>query len=290
MPRAWLDIIFYMKYSHSSSHLFRGLLFGAIGWTLGCLPLAATTATVHIGYYGYTPSSSTINVNDQVEWIWDTDYHSTTSTTGLWDSGLYNAGYTYTRTFSSAGSFPYYCTYHGFTGSITVQAVNVPPSVTITNPPNGEVLSAPASLTLGATATDSDGTVTSVQFFQGTTSLGNVASAPYSKTVTGLAAGSYTFSAVASDNGGLTATNSVTVSVITPSPLTVSAPRRVTPTGFAFSYAADAGLRYVVQRSADLKSWVGLNTNTAAGSPVSYQDNNASPAAEFYRVMRLPNP
>ena len=104
------------------------------------------------------------------------------------------------------------------------------------------------------------------------------------------AAGNYTFSAVASDNGGLTATNSVTVSVITPSPLTVSAPRRVSATGFAFSYAANVGLRYVVQRSADLKSWVGVNTNTAATNPVSYQDNNAPAVAEFYRVMRLPNP
>jgi hypothetical protein len=47
---------------------------------------------------------------------------------------------------------------------------------------------------------------------------------------------------------------------------------------------------YVVQRSADLKNWVGVNTNTAATNPVSYQDNNASSALEYYRVMRLPNP
>lgn len=279
-----------MKDMHFGGRLFCGLVIGVAAWTFGGWPLAAATATVHIGYSGYSPNSSTINVNDQVEWIWDTDYHSTTSTTSLWDSGLYNAGYTYTRTFSSAGSFPYYCTFHGFTGSITVQAVNVPPSVTITNPPNGEVLSAPASLTLGATATDSDGSVTNIQFFQGTTSLGNVPSAPYAKSLTGLAAGSYTFSAVASDNGGLTATNSVSVSVITPSPLTVSAPRHASATGFAFSYSADVGLRYVVERSADLKNWVGVNTNTAATNPVSYQDNNASAAAEYYRVMRLPNP
>ena len=275
---------------HFRGRPFLGLLFGVVGWTLGCWPLKGATVGVNIGS-GFSPSTVTINVNDTVQWTWVTYYHSTTSTGGLWDSGVHNPPYSYSHTFTSNGMYPYECTYHGFTGSVTVQGtVNVPPSITITNPPNGQVLSAPASLTLGATATDSDGSVTNVQFFQGTTSLGNVSSAPYSKSVTGLPAGSYTFSAVASDNGGLTATNLVAVSVVNPSPLTVSAPRRVSGTGFAFSYAADVGLRYVVQRSADLKNWVGVNTNTAATNPVSYQDNSASAALEYYRVMRLPNP
>jgi hypothetical protein len=279
-----------MKDSHSRGRPFLGLLFGVVGWTLGCWPLTAATVTVTIYSSYFSPSTVTINVNDSVEWFWATDYHTTTSTTGLWDSGLYTTGYTYTYKFNNAGSFPYSCTYHGFTGTIMVQAVNVPPSIIITNPPNGQVLSAPVSLTLGATATDADGSVTNVQFFQGSTSLGNVASAPYSKAVTGLSAGSYTFSAVASDNGGLTATNSVSVSVINPSPLTVSAPRWVSATSFAFSYAADVGLRYVVQRSPDLKNWIGIGTNAATTNPVVFQDNNASGAAGFYRVWRLPNP
>jgi hypothetical protein len=200
VARAPLDWIIIMKDSHSRGRPFPGLLFGVVGWTLGCLPLTAATVTVGIYNYYFSPSTVTINVNDSVEWIWYSDYHNSTSTTGLWGTGLYNTGYTYTYMFSSAGSFPYSCTYHTFTGTVMVQAVNVPPTVIITNPPNGRVLSAPASLTLGATATDADGSVTNVQFFQGSTSLGNVASAPYSKAVTGLAAGSYTFSAVASDH------------------------------------------------------------------------------------------
>ena len=279
-----------MKDSHSRGRLLLGLLFGVVGWTLGCWPLIAATVTVTIYPTAFSPSTVTIHVNDSVEWIWQSNFHTSSSTTGLWDSGLYNAPHNYTYQFTSPGTFPYECSYHGFTGSVTVLAVTLPPSVTITNPPNGQVLSAPASLTLGVTATDSAGSVTNVQFFQGATSLGNVASAPYSKAVTGLSAGSYTFSAVASDNRGLNATNSVSVSVLNPSPLTVSAPRWVSATSFAFTYAADVGLRYVVQSSPDLMNWIGIGTNAATTSPVVFQDNNASGAAGFYRVWRLPNP
>src|SRR6266571_3387217 len=81
-------------------------------------------------------------------------------------------------------------------------------------PPNGAVFSAPATFALKASATDSDGTVTNVQFLQGASSLGNVTSSPYSIAVNNLTAGDYTFSAVATDNGGLKATNVVSVHVV----------------------------------------------------------------------------
>src|SRR5260370_39351135 len=104
-------------------------------------------------------------------------------------------------------------------GSITVQAVKVPRTVTITNPPSGSVLASPATFSVGATASDTDGSVTNVLFLQGTNSLGNVQTIPYSVMVRNLAAGDYTFSAVASDNGGGQATYTVTPHVATPPPL-----------------------------------------------------------------------
>jgi hypothetical protein len=52
-------------------------------------------------------------------------------------------------------------------------------------------------------------------FFQGTASLGSVTSTPYSQTITNLGAGDYLFSAVATDAGGLTATNAISVHVVT---------------------------------------------------------------------------
>ena len=42
---------------------------------------------------------------------------------GIWDSGIHNGGATFTRTFNSTGTFPYYCTPHsccGMVGTVTV--------------------------------------------------------------------------------------------------------------------------------------------------------------------------
>ena len=130
-------------------------------------------------------------------------------------------------------------------------AANTSPSVTITNPLDGATLAAPASLVLKATTSDSDGTVTNIQFFQGAASLGNVAASPYSVAVNNLAAGDYTFSAVATDNGGLTATNQITVHVVNPITVNVGggSVQRPVSTSFQFAYSANVGLSYVIQRS-----------------------------------------
>ena len=73
----------------------------------------------------------------------------------------------------------------------------------------------PPASHLTATASDTDGNVTNVAFYQGSTLLANVASAPYSYTWANVAAGSYTLTAVASVDTGASATSSavsVTVS------------------------------------------------------------------------------
>src|SRR5262249_59009050 len=62
-------------------------------------------------------------------------------------------------------------------GNITLQAAtlattNLPPTAVITNPPNHSVFLSPATLMLGAAASDPDGTVAKVEFFDGSTKLG----------------------------------------------------------------------------------------------------------------------
>jgi plastocyanin len=277
------------------------------------LPASAATFIVNVGdptAVGFAqdvfiPATNNINVNDQVVWNWVGNGHTTTSGTngvhgedngvpsGLWDSGLTNSPYFFTNTFTVAGSFPYFCQVHfpfGMKGLINVAAPNVPPSISITNPINGATFSAPASFTLAATASSSGGSVTNVQFFQATTSLGNVASVPYSVPVNTLAAADYTFSAVATDNGGLNATNSITVHVVTPGPIIISGPVFLSPSNFQFSYTANAGLSYVVQRSVNLNSWSSISTNVAAANPAFFGDTNATGNPGFYRVGLLPNP
>src|SRR6266478_6480745 len=113
--------------------------------------LAVNVASVSIGDFFFSPTAVTINVNDQVKWTWiGSVEHTTTSNTGLWDSGAKGDESTFVNTFKSAGSFPYHCTIHPFmTGAITVQTVNVPPAIAITNPPDGSVLASPATFSIG---------------------------------------------------------------------------------------------------------------------------------------------
>src|ERR1700682_6691720 len=90
---------------------------------------ATVTVTVGDGGFFFSPSSVTIQRGDTVQWTWSASGHSSTSGTpgspsGLWDSGILNQGATFSHTFNTAGSFPYYCTPHGaccgMTGTVTV--------------------------------------------------------------------------------------------------------------------------------------------------------------------------
>jgi hypothetical protein len=79
-----------------------------------------------------------------------------------------------------------------------------PPTVTLTSPANNATLVAPATVSLAATATDSDGTVTSVDFYANGTWLGSDTTSPYTFTWTNVGAGQYTLTAIATDSLGAT--------------------------------------------------------------------------------------
>ena len=79
-------------------------------------------------------------------------------------------------------------------------AGNLPPNVAIVSPTNGAVLDAPATLTVEASATDNDGAISQVEFFDGAALMYVATNSPYRASVTNLTSGSYTFSAVATDN------------------------------------------------------------------------------------------
>jgi plastocyanin len=71
-------------------------------------------------------STTTITMGSTVTWTFTTGPHSTTSgncctPSGQWDSGTRSTG-TFSQTFSSAGTFPYFCTVHGsmMTGTVVV--------------------------------------------------------------------------------------------------------------------------------------------------------------------------
>jgi hypothetical protein len=84
---------------------------------------------------------------------------------------------------------------------------NQPPSVSLTGPANGVVYTAPANIYLSASASDSDGTVTRVDFYANGTLLGSDTSSPYNYYWPGAGAATYTMTAVAYDNSGASTTS-----------------------------------------------------------------------------------
>ena len=111
---------------------------------------------------------------------------------------------------------------------VSVQG-NSLPTVTLTQPANGATFSAPATVNLSATASDTDGTVTKVEFFNGTTKLGEDTTAPYSFTWSGVSAGSYTLTARATDDVGGTATSAASMITVlsstnTPPAVSITSP------------------------------------------------------------------
>ena len=173
---------------------------------------------------------------------------------------------------------------------VSISVIALPSlTVAITNPPTGSVFSAPANVSIAASATASNATLASVQFFTNGILLGSVAGAPFGITASNLAAGNYALTAVAAA-GGISATSQVvTISVITPTPVNPSVPS-VNGGQFTFSYAANAGLSYVIEASPDLLNWVPLASNVASASTTQFTGSFSPTNSQFYRVGLLPNP
>ena len=76
-------------------------------------PAEAATEVVRMDGNQFRRGIATVKVGDSVSWRNDDPHnHSSTSDDGFWDSGTVAAGATYTRRFTSAGTFAYHCTFH----------------------------------------------------------------------------------------------------------------------------------------------------------------------------------
>lgn len=92
-------------------------------------------------------------------------------------------------------------------------ACSTPPQVTITAPTDGQVVLAGSNNEITANASDSDGTVTQVEFFANNDRLGVVTQAPYSVTWNATLIGANQLKAVATDNDNNTSESVVNVNV-----------------------------------------------------------------------------
>jgi len=196
-------------------------LIGPCGGTTNASPSVSLTAPANNSTYT-TPASITISASAS-----DTD--GTISKVEFFNGSTKlgedtNSPYSYTWNNVAAGSYSITAKATdnaGGTGTSSARTVtvngntsNTPPTVSLSAPSNGATYTAPASIAISASASDSDGSVTQVAFYNGSTLLGTDNSSPYSYSWTNVAAGTYTITARATDDDGATtisASRSVTV-------------------------------------------------------------------------------
>ena len=103
---------------------------------------------------------------------------------------------------------PYYTNLGACDGS----GSNQPPVVSLTSPSNGATFSAGSTVNVSANASDTNGSISKVEFFRGGSSIGIDTSAPYSASWANASAGTHTLRAVATDNNNATA-STATISI-----------------------------------------------------------------------------
>jgi hypothetical protein len=109
---------------------------------------------------------------------------------------------------------------------VTVQVkANVVPTVRITAPANNAAYTAPATIAIAVTATDADGTIGKVDFYQGATKIGTDTTSPFGFTWNNVGGGTYSLTAKATDDkGGVGASAAIVVKVNKPPTANVTAP------------------------------------------------------------------
>jgi hypothetical protein len=182
---------------------------------------------------------------------------------------------------------------------------NNAPSVSITSPANNSSFGAPASITINATAADTDGSISSVAFYNGATLLGTDATSPYSFAWTNVAAGTYTLTARATDNGGaVTTSTAITISVTIANDAGISAisspaasistasfTPSVTLRNFGTATLTSAQIRYRVDAGTETTfNWTGsLAANTTTTVSLPSVTGYAAGSRTFTARTQLPN-
>lgn len=94
------------------------------------LPIHALPDTnVNIRNFAFMPDTLTVSVNTTITWTnLDSAPHTVTSDDNLFDSGNLSQGATFSRTFTTPGTFTYHCSIHPFmTAKVVVQGTQPPP-------------------------------------------------------------------------------------------------------------------------------------------------------------------
>jgi hypothetical protein len=209
------------------------------------------------------------------------------------------APYNFTVNNLASGSYSLTAVAKTASSSATSGAVNITvtapaPTVALTSPAEGATFTAPATINLSANAGGAP--ITSVSFFNDATLLGSVPNAPYNFTLTNVAAGSYSFTAVA--NTAETSATSGAVHV-TVNPATAAGDVTLHPVAlsngqFSFGYPTDPGFSYIIQQASTFGpsglDWAPVSTNTPSGNApgtATFSEALSTDHLRFFRVGRV---
>ena len=170
----------------------------------------------------------------------------------------------------------------GTVGQIVIVNPNLPPVVSITNPPDSTLFAAPGVVSVGVSASDSDGTVANVQLLTNGVAAATNTVAPFGFTLSNLAAGYYTLRARAQDNQSGVATSAPVVVRVASKPVLSFAHGTNGPLQFLFNTAT--GVSYVVDRGLPLTNFSPVVTNPGSGGVLQFSETNSVPAQGTYRV------
>jgi plastocyanin len=102
-----------------------GAMAGFLATGIGAaIPAHAAEVHVAIDNFTFTPQKITVKAGDTVIWTNHDDIpHTATSTTKAFDSKVRDTNESFSFTFSTPGSFSYFCALHPhMTGSVVVEA------------------------------------------------------------------------------------------------------------------------------------------------------------------------
>jgi plastocyanin len=227
-------------------------------------PRIPTTGVSMTSSQQFVPMDVTIAVNDAIEWTNnDSAVHTSTSDTGIWDSGNIAAGASYSRQFTSTGSFPYHSTLDGGPGTGMHGTVTVVGTPVISSPSTAHgTVGSPFRFAIIASESATSFTISGLPagLSQDPTFTDIIGGTP-------TASGTFPVSITATNDASLSGNQTLTVTIdpaVGGAPVISSATAAAAAAGSAFSYVITAAPAATMFSASDLPIGLALDVGSGA--------------------------